>query len=101
MEADAGIICNARCAACCGPARRTSASDIELSPDFGEREGLLQPITETLAGRSGGPAQKGESFVNSHTAHAAALLQCLASGAASSKSPSMYRTYISSDDVRS
>lgn len=75
IEAEDGIVCSACWAASLGLVRRTSASDIEFSSQFVELEGLVQPITVTFAGRSGGPAQNGESCVSSHTAEAAALLQ--------------------------
>ena len=48
----------------------------------------VQPITVTCEGRSGGPGQNAEPWVRSHTAMAAALWHRVASGAASSKSPS-------------
>ncbi len=74
---------SACCAAARGPDRRTSASDTEPIPAGLDREGLLHPITVTCDGRSGGPVQKGEPWVKSHTAKDAALWQRSGSGAAS------------------
>lgn len=71
-----------------GPNRRTSASDTDPRPGCLDCEAPVQPITVTCAGRRGGPGENAEPWVMSHTAMAAALWHRVASGAASSKSPS-------------
>lgn len=74
------------------PAPRISASEIDA--DCGPRafDPTVQPTTVSWEWFNRGPGQNGEGWVRSHVAKLAALLQTCGSGAASSKSPSKYKT---------
>src|SRR3954471_14524569 len=82
------------------PLLRISPSDSEPAFSPGDLEGTLQPATVTCDGLSSGPAQNGDGLVRNQTAKLAALFENCACGAASSKSPSMYRTYVSPEPAR-
>src|SRR5690242_18661603 len=74
------------------PFSRSWARERESAFSPVDRDGTLQPTTDTCDGFSTGPAQNGEALESNHTAKLAALLDTCACGAASSKSPSMYTT---------